>query len=381
MKPTKLLNLLPQVINSACKKVSGRYWFFIGMISLTFILSTTDLIRFNKSNQSHSFSLNSISASTLIVDAVPILKEKIIHDHKKLSIAPKRDVAINQDDLKPYEEPLPNKTFEPESIKIVPTTIAKFKIEPVGITADIEKTWQKNAIVIENMPPGPQIAIVIDDAGVDQKNTAGAIALPAPITIAFLTYGRELKKQVNMARKVGHEILVHMAMEPFNKTLDPGPDVLLSTNTKSEILKRLRWGLGRFNGYVGINNHMGSRFTSDPIGMGIVMAELKRRGLLFLDSRTSSNTVGASMALVNDVPFAERSIFLDNIPTVEAIYKQLGLLEIFAQQNGYAVAIGHPREATIIALSQWLAVMAEKGFVQVPISAIVAKQYRKNKIK
>ena len=108
--------------------------------------------------------------------------------------------------------------------------------------------------------------------------------------------------------------------------------------------------------------------------MHAVMRELKRRGLLFLDSRTSSNTVGASIALANDVPFTQRNIFLDNDPTIQKVNKQLDIMEHFAKMNGFAVAIGHPRDTTIIALSERLATLAEKGFVQVPISTIVAKQ-------
>ena len=180
--------------------------------------------------------------------------------------------------------------------------------------------------------------------------------------------------QVRAAITAGHETLVHIAMEPLNQSMDPGPNVLLTGSSAQTILKRLRWGLERFDGYVGINNHMGSQFTSNSIGMEIVMLELKRRGLLFLDSRTSDKTVGASIAHSNKVPFTQRNIFLDNVATVPAINKQLQAMELLAIQNGYVVAIAHPRDATIQALSQWLPVMAERGFVQVPISTIVAEQ-------
>jgi polysaccharide deacetylase 2 family uncharacterized protein YibQ len=311
----------------------------------------------------------------------PISFKNIDHNFQSTTILPESNPLLGDSNLASFEEELSNKVLKPKkNIKTDSIVIRKLKIKPDEVPLNIENTWQRNAVVLDEMPPGPQIAIVIDDAGIDRKSTASAIALPAPITIAFLTYGRELKKQVNFARNAGHEILVHLSMEPVNKTVDPGPGVLLINSSRSQILKHLRWGLGRFDGYVGINNHMGSRFTSDPIGMGIVMEELKKRGLLFLDSRTSSETVGASMALVNDVPYTERNIFLDNIPTVEAVNKQLQIVELFARRNGYAVAIGHPRKATIVALSQWLAVMAEKGFVQVPISTIVQNQYKKTKL-
>ena len=119
---------------------------------------------------------------------------------------------------------------------------------------------------------------------------------------------------------------------------------------------------------------MGSLFTSNIVGMQVVMKELKRRGLLFLDSRTSGKTIGAAIAREHRVPVAQRNIFLDNDNSVPAINKQLQIMEEIAIKNGYAVAIAHPRDATIQALSQWLAVMAERGLVQVPISTIVAEQ-------
>jgi polysaccharide deacetylase 2 family uncharacterized protein YibQ len=119
---------------------------------------------------------------------------------------------------------------------------------------------------------------------------------------------------------------------------------------------------------------MGSLFTSNLMGMEVVMRELKRRGLLFLDSRTSRNTVGASIARVHKVPFTQRNIFLDNVASIPAINKQLELMELLAKKNGHVVAIAHPRDATIQALSEWLPIMAERGFVQVPVSTIVAEQ-------
>ena len=257
----------------------------------------------------------------------------------------------------------------------------KRKKGPILIPPEVRDTWRKNAVQLGKLPPGPRIAIVIDDAGLDKKRTAEVINLTGPLTISFLAYGRGLPEQVKLAKNAGHEILVHIAMEPLNKSIDPGPKALLTNNPGSEILKNLRWGLERFEGYVGINNHMGSRFTSDPQGMEIVIQELKRRGLLFLDSRTSDMTVSASIALAHDVPFAERNIFLDNVNSVSAIKKQLRLMEKFANKYGSVVAIAHPRDNTIKVLSQWLAIMAEKGFVQVPISTIIAEKRSLSAIK
>ena len=163
-------------------------------------------------------------------------------------------------------------------------------------------------------------------------------------------------------------------MQPINLNANPGKNVLNTDLNPAEVKSRLVWALTRIPGHVGINNHMGSRYTSHEKGMQLVMEELRRRGLLFLDSRTSRKTVGAKLAKIYRVPHAVRNLFLDHDPTPEIIREQLAKLERIAKKKGYAVAIGHPREATIEALSQWLPVLAEKGVVLVPISAIIARR-------
>ena len=95
---------------------------------------------------------------------------------------------------------------------------------------------------------------------------------------------------------------------------------------------------------------------------------------LFLDSRTTAKSVGHKLAKIYHIPFAERNVFLDHNSTPASISKQLLELEAIATRKGYAVAIGHPRENTIKALSQWLPIIAEKGLTLVPISAIIRKQ-------
>lgn len=162
-------------------------------------------------------------------------------------------------------------------------------------------------------------------------------------------------------------------MEPVGKNVDPGPNVLETGMDHEAILRRLDWGLSRFSGYVGVNNHMGSRFTADRDGMAVVMAELKRRGLLFLDSRTIGATVGPALAREYDVPLAQRNVFLDHVNTLAGVNARLDETEEFARRRGFAVAIGHPRDATLTALVKWLAAEPERGFVLVPLSAIIAR--------
>ena len=274
---------------------------------------------------------------------------------------------------RPAPRPAPQPAAAPAAVVAPPVSpVIAPAVRPVE-AAPIP-AWQANAVRVAANSPLPAIALVIDDAGVDQKRTARTIGLPGPLTISFLTYGSALKRQTQAARTAGHELMVHVSMEPSSKSVDPGPRVLLTGMAEDEVLARLRWGLARFSGYVGINNHMGSRFTSAPAGMRVVLAEVKRRGLFFLDSRTSLTSVGRQLAIESNTPFAERNVFLDHDPRRAVIERQLKLLEREARRRGYAVAIGHPRDATLDALAAWLPTVAEKGFRLVPMSAIVARR-------
>lgn len=252
-----------------------------------------------------------------------------------------------------------------------PLETAALPVVPKAWSGAEPPPWRKYAVAVASAEGRPRVAIVIDDMGIDRKHSAEAAALPGPLTLSFLTYAEDLDKAGPAARAAGHELMLHVAMEPQNITLDPGPNVLMVAASEAENLRRLTWGLDRFSGYVGINNHMGSKFTRDLRGMTVVMAEMKRRGLLFLDSRTAGGTVGADLAHRFGVPFAERNIFLDNLNTVDYVRDRLKELEALAVQRGFAIAIGHPKDATIQALREWLPKARERGVVLVPLSALV----------
>ena len=126
-------------------------------------------------------------------------------------------------------------------------------------------------------------------------------------------------------------------------------------------------------GYVGINNHMGSRFTRSIAGMAVVMQELRRRGLLFLDSKTINDSVGDRMATEYGVPHVDRDIFLDNDMDSGAVDQMLLELERVARERGYAIGIGHPHPGTLDALMRWLPTLEARGFELVPISTIVRR--------
>lgn len=241
-----------------------------------------------------------------------------------------------------------------------------------GETPPDPPPWRQYAVPVVDTGSQPMIAIVIDDLGLNRRGALQAIDLPPPLTLAFMTYAEGLDTMAASARERGHELMLHMPMEPRDPSYDPGPNVLAAELTTEELRRRVDWDLDRFSGYVGINNHMGSKFTASAEGMQTVMQALRARGLLYLDSLTSGASVGAIMAQRAGVPYAVRDVFLDNAPgDINTIYGQLAVVESLAQKSGYAVAIGHPHKATLKALATWLPQARERGFAIVPISAIV----------
>lgn len=220
----------------------------------------------------------------------------------------------------------------------------------------------------------PMIAIIIDDMGLDRKRSARALDLPAPVTMAYLPYAREVRKQVKEAREKGHEILVHMPMQPGRETADPGPDHLAAGLSVREIRRRVIKNLSAFEGYIGVNNHMGSHFTCCAReGLEELMEELASRGLIFLDSKTSPRSIAGDVAREHGLTVLDRDVFIDDEETFAFTESALRRIERKAQRQGYAVAIGHPRDITLKALKAWIPTLEKKGFQLVPISAVAAR--------
>jgi hypothetical protein len=211
-------------------------------------------------------------------------------------------------------------------------------------------------------PPGdrkghgrPRLAIVIDDLG---ESLAKAEELAAILgtrgtwsVLPNCTYTEEI---VDIAVRQGIEVLLHLPMEPLSyPEVDPGPGSLFVDMDSQTIRAVLKDDLRQVRGAVGVNNHMGSRFTEDEAGMRAVLSVLKERHLFFMDSLTNSGSLGRSLAEELGLPHISRDIFIDNEQRVEAIVYQLQKAERMARKAGRVVAIGHPYPETIEALRQW----------------------------
>ncbi len=218
--------------------------------------------------------------------------------------------------------------------------------------------------------PAPAIAIVIDDLGNDAPETEAAIGLPAAVTLAFLPYPDEAPVFARVALRAGHQVVLHMPMEPEG-TDDPGPMALRTDLSAPENLMRLGWALSRVPGATGINNHMGSRFTTDRPALVPVMEALTERHLFFLDSRTTAATSVVPLAHAFAVASAGRDVFLDDVQARGYVEQQLAETEKLARENGAAIAIGHPHAVTLSVLKAWCAAVAAHGYRLVPVSVAI----------
>jgi polysaccharide deacetylase 2 family uncharacterized protein YibQ len=256
--------------------------------------------------------------------------------------------------------------------------------DPTQLAAPVPQPYEEPAsLAAVVVPPAPavtvtgtpRIAIVIDDLGPDWRGSLAAVRLPAPVTLALLPYAERVQEIAARGKAAGHELILHMPMEPQDIAHnDPGPGVLLSTDSAEVIRQKLTQAFASFDGYVGLNNHMGSRFTAYLPGMDVAMGELARRNLYFLDSRTSGQTVGQTLATRVGLRFVGRDVFLDNELTEASVLAQLRQTERIARRNGQAVAIGHPHAATLAVLQRWIPEARRAGFELVPLSALAQRQ-------
>lgn len=215
----------------------------------------------------------------------------------------------------------------------------------------------------------PRLIVIIDDMGLDRNAFEEIMSLPGPVTLSFLPYARNIQPLVDKASAQGDDILLHLPMEPAGNA-DPGPGSLNIGMKSDELFKALSWNLGRFEGYVGVNNHMGSRFTRNEQAMKRVLAYLDQRGLFFIDSLTTGASValGAGASVGADV--YARDVFLDSEPGRSNVQRQLDLAERIAQKTGYAIVICHPRRDTLDVIGPWLTTAPARGFELATVSSL-----------
>jgi polysaccharide deacetylase 2 family uncharacterized protein YibQ len=219
--------------------------------------------------------------------------------------------------------------------------------------------------------PLPKVAIIIDDMGYDRSMAEKFLDLDAVLTFSILPYSPFQKRIAYAAQKKGAEILLHLPMEPQEyPNVDPGPGTLLTTMTPDELIRQLEQDIEAVPFAKGVNNHMGSKLTAESSQLYQVFSVLKKKGLFFIDSRTTAESVAKPSARLFKIPFAQRDVFLDNSQDADAIRGQIRQLIAIANRNGHAVGIAHPHRITYNVLHEMLPELKENVQL-VPASSLV----------
>ena len=200
----------------------------------------------------------------------------------------------------------------------------------------------------------PKVAIIIDDLGYDLDTDLSFLQLDLPLSLSILPYGPFTRSMVKKGNELGYELILHLPMEPKNyPSVKPGPGGLFLSMGSNEILEVLGRDLKEVAGARGVNNHMGSSFTENKEKMRVVLNELKRRGLFFIDSRTTKQTVALDVAREIGLPAERRRVFLDNNLAPRALKIQMERLLNMARHRGSAIGICHPYKETYLLLKQY----------------------------
>ncbi len=220
-----------------------------------------------------------------------------------------------------------------------------------------------------------KIAIVVSGLGVSASATKAALDnLPAGVTLGFAPYAGDVGEWVAQARGRGHEVLLQVPMEPFDfPDSDPGPQTLRAGQDEGANLQRLSWALSRFTGYAGVTNLLGQRFLSDSSALSPALTYLARRGLYFFDNGAAAQSVAPSVAAQVGLPAVQSNSTIDGIQSALEIDSRLSELETQARTSGSAVGSAFLYPVSIARIAAWSKGLQARGFVLVPVSAIVTQ--------
>jgi polysaccharide deacetylase 2 family uncharacterized protein YibQ len=235
--------------------------------------------------------------------------------------------------------------------------------------------YSRAVVPLPGKPDAPRIALVVTGLGISAAGTSDAFTkLPGAVTFAFSPYTNDLERLAARARGEGHELLLQIPMEPFDyPDNDPGPQTLLTSLTADQNLDRLHWLLSRFQGYVGVVNFMGERFTGTEASFAPILRETAKRGLIYFDDNSSTRSLAGQLTNANNLPFVKAGVVVDAVPAPGEIDRALTRLEAMARERGVAVGTAASLPVTIERLSKWAKGAAQRGILLVPISAVVGK--------
>ncbi len=282
-----------------------------------------------------------------------------------------------------HHDPLPTQTTENRPLTQVPDMTARQPLPALAQPRPLNVAAAPKAPAAPPLPdltpPIARVAIVIDDMGQNIESLKELLGIPLPLTFSILPYQHTSREEAQLAHNQGHEVLLHLPMEPKSyPRISPGSGALLLSMSSGDIKKAVGDALDVSPYVTGVNNHMGSAFTEQEGPMEVVLDQIRGRGLYFLDSYTSPQSIGFSLARRMSVPSAQRDVFLDNVNERNYIRARIGQLIRKARIQGSAIAIGHPRYATIEVLREEAKRFHEEKIEVVPLGALVGTGIAQN---
>ena len=218
----------------------------------------------------------------------------------------------------------------------------------------------------------PQIALIIDDLGYERRAGERAIALPGPITYAVLPGTPRARHLSEVAHAAGKEIILHLPMQAQRRDDRDEPGSLLLDMSRSQFADTLAGNIDSVPHIVGINGHRGSLLTRHPGHMQWLMDEIREReSLFFVDSYTTHESVALHIAAEKGVPSIKRDVFLDPDASPDTVRREFARLKKLAEDQGFAVGIGHPYPSTLSFLEEALPALHADGFDLVSVSTLV----------
>lgn len=234
------------------------------------------------------------------------------------------------------------------------------------------KKLQLYRLILKQKIALADIALVIDDWGYSNKVLRKSLELDTALTYAILPNLPYSLKTAKRAHDSGHEVILHLPLEPHNAEKHPlEKNTIFTSMSETTIKNIIKDDLSSIPGLTGINNHMGSKATESEYVLNILFDQVAQNKLYFLDSYTSNDSLVPKIALEKKIPFIRRDIFIDNVSSKDHIKGQLIRAKNIAAKKGSVIAIGHAKELTIATIKEIIPEFEKEGFRFVYLSDLV----------
>lgn len=309
--------------------------------------------------------------------------EKEVHiDSKKSALAESKKVPPTPTKAAPAPQKTEKKPAPVTEVK-KPVVEVKKEVKPIVKKTEPPKAVvvkQPQAIVYDKIVPvkkepvrlsgRPKMIFLIDDIGYHLEHEQLLHDLGDDVVYAILPllpYSAHFSK---MGYQRGADVILHLPLQTINGTV-PGRGLITAQMSENQIREMLARNLASVPHHIGSNNHMGSLGTSDPYIMRVILSEIKRRNLFFIDSVTTSKSVVSPIARELGVRHMKRDIFLDNVDTIQAIKNQVLEQKEISRQQGYAIGIGHYRSTTLSVLKEMIPQLKSEGYEVVSLTELM----------